>query len=225
MRAERRTGSGREPDWAHAAARTRREARHPHEVGPAPARGLVAVFPTAEEAERAASAVTAAIPYARVQVGGNRAHVASLRAEMADEEARAVAGPAIGLYTKEMARGAVWGATIWSLLTAILALPFALIPFGGLTIGPRLLIVAIVGGVAGATFGFVAGGGAGAKGPAAPMAAETGVPLYVGVAGGDDSERAARTLSAAGPIRIDEFHDALPDRTIDLEQGGEDQPP
>lgn len=210
MRAERRNVP-HEPDWDQAAGRAREESQHPHRVRDTSGTRLVAVFESEQHASSVAASVAGAIPSAQVAVGSDEAHVASLRGEMAEESSRSVAGPSVGLFTHEMARGATWGAAVWALIGAVVALPFAFIPMGSLPLGARLIIVAVAGAVAGGTFGFVAGGAAGAKGPAEPLAAESGVSLIVKVGSPRDVERAAGILAAAEPIRLDEFQEGIPE--------------
>ncbi|HVL90951.1 MAG TPA: hypothetical protein VM841_12030 [Actinomycetota bacterium] len=215
MTTDRTPGSGREPDWDRAAERARQKARVPHRTEHDPIDGVVAVFRSAAEAERAAAAVTAAVPGVTVRVGDDASHVAALRAEMAEEDARSFAGPSVGLYTPEMAKGAAWGTAVWAVVGAILAAPFSLIPMGDLVIAVKLMIVTIVGAVAGGAFGFVAGGGAAAKSPAEPMAAEAGVSLGVAVAGPDERKQVVRVLSAAEPVRLDEVRRGRPEATVE----------
>lgn len=215
MTDRRKPGGGREPAWQRAAERTRREAQTPHETEDVSSPAVVAVFPSAAAAERAAAMVTAQVSNASVRVGDDAGHVAALRGEMAEEDARAFAGPSVGLYTREMARGAAWGVGVWTLIGVLFAAPFSLIPFGTMGIAGRLMIVAIIGAVAGGTVGFVAGGGAGAKGPAEPLAAEEGVTMSVHVTGDESRQRVLSLLEAAEPLRIDELRGGEPEQAID----------
>jgi len=69
------------------------------------------------------------------------------------------AGPEIGVMTKAQAKGLVLGSVIGALIGAVLLQPLALIHFGDW--GPlwRVLVVGIVGAIAGATAGALYMGG------------------------------------------------------------------
>jgi hypothetical protein len=166
-------------------------------------RQVLAVFDDEQDARQAASALRRAGVGHDVRVGSRRDEQASLQSEMQEEMEHTFLGPGnVGPFTREMAKGAVLGTFGVALVGAVAALPFGLIDFGP-ELWQRLLIAAFVGGFAGATLGFVVGGGFAATGPAEPLAAERGVTVSVTVAAGDEAERAARTLAERHAIRVD----------------------
>ncbi len=81
--------------------------------------------------------------------------------EQRDETARAGGvGPSLPAMPEPMTRGAGRGALIGAFVGALLLSPIAAIPFGGVEVGVRLLIVVMIGLVAGAAAGAVFFGGA-----------------------------------------------------------------
>jgi len=166
-------------------------------------RHVVAVFEDEQDARQAAYALERSGVGHDVRVGIRRDQQASLQSEMQEEMEHVFAGPGnVGPFTREMAKGAALGTVGVAVVGMLAALPFGLIDFGP-PLGQRLLIVAVVGGFAGATLGFVIGGGFAAMGPAEPLAAERGVTLAVTVTAGEEAERAARTMADRHALRVD----------------------
>lgn len=141
---------------------------------------LVAVYDGENEARRAVHALEEAGLAARVRVADPADLVASLNGEMRAETARSYAGPGnVGPFTKEMAQGSLLGVIVGGAAGVLLALPFAAIPFGGMALWTRLLTVAVVGAVIGATIGWIVIGAFAARRPEEPLAAEAGVTVSV----------------------------------------------
>lgn len=165
-------------------------------------RHVIAVFDNEAQARTAADAL-GRMGLDDIRVGNRKDEQASLLGEMQEEMEHTIAGPGnIGPFTREMAKGAALGTTIAAAVGMVAALPFGLIDFGP-PLWQRLLIAAFVGGFAGATLGFVAGGGFAAMGPAEQLGAERGVTVAVDVAAGDEAERVARMLADRHPLRLD----------------------
>lgn len=130
--------------------------------------------------------------------------VASLQAEMREELDNSIVGAGnVGPFTKEMTKGLVIGTLLGVVVGFVVTVPLGLVPLGSIGLFPRLLIAAVVGGFAGATMGFVTGGGFGAKGPAQPMAAERGTTVSVPVASAEEATKVAEAMRGHDPIRID----------------------
>jgi outer membrane lipoprotein SlyB len=167
-------------------------------------REVMAVYPDEAQARRAAEALRRSGIASEVRIGERADEQQALRNEMQEEMEHTVAGPGnVGPFTKEMTKGAGIGTMTATAFGAIAALPFGLLEFGP-TLWQRFLVAAVVGAVAGATVGFVAGGGLSMVGPAAaPLSAERGVTLAVEVPAGEDTERVARLLAEETPLRVD----------------------
>ncbi|MBW3651224.1 MAG: hypothetical protein KY458_11720 [Actinobacteria bacterium] len=165
---------------------------------------VLGVFRDAHSA-RAAADAAAGVTRRPARTDGAGDEVASLKAEMREELDQSVAGAGnVGPFTKEMTKGIAVGTIIGVIVGMALTLPAALIPLvSSVGVGLRLLIAAIVGGAAGATMGFVAGGGFGAKGPAQPLAAERGTTVAVDVSSADEAAKVAEAMRGHDPIRID----------------------
>ena len=84
---------------------------------------------------------------------------AELEAEQQREANQAWAGPGLGAATDAPAKGLIAGSLLWGAVGAIVLLPFGFIPMGDLPLAGRLLICAIVGALAGGTFGAIYHGG------------------------------------------------------------------
>lgn len=180
-------------------------------------RQLVAVFEDSVQAERAAAELrrVAADP-ATVRVGSQADEVRSLRGEMREEVGNAVGAGPIPSFTPEMAKGIAPFVAVATLLGALLATPVAGIQMGGLTFPVRLLIVGTVGALAGATFGFVAGGRRGARSSSGRLAAEVGTVVAV-PAPEAEFEALERALRQHQPLRLDVLDGEQPVATITTE--------
>src|SRR4051794_2052045 len=118
---------------------------------------LLAVYPTREQAERAADAARAAgVPDDGVRVASRSDEVAALRAEMRDEINNSVVAPYAGVVAnKEPAKTGLAATVTGAVVGAIVFLPLALVRIGNLAVGGRLLIAALVGAATGATAVYV----------------------------------------------------------------------
>src|SRR5262249_7022231 len=126
--------------------------------------------------------------------------MASVRSEMRAELDNTIVGPgSVGPFTKEMTKGIALLAVLGALVGAVVALPFAVIPMGGLDWWARGLVVAGAGALAGGTSGLVLGGAWGARGRADSLAAQRGVPA----AATADADRARPLMLSRGLIRLD----------------------
>ena len=70
-----------------------------------------------------------------------------LRGEQQDEAAGS--WPGFGSITEAQMKGSLGGILVGALVGAVLFLPLALIPWGGMAVGRRLLLAAVCGAVAG----------------------------------------------------------------------------
>jgi hypothetical protein len=166
---------------------------------------LIGVFRDERGARAAAdAAVEAGVERGRIRIADPTDAVGSLRGEMGEEMGNTVAGPGnVGPFTKEATKGIGVTTPVATVAGALLALPLALLPLGGLSLAVRLLIAAAVGAAAGATLGLVVGGGLGAKGPGEKLAAERGVTLGISFADAGEADRVAQALRRQSPIRLD----------------------
>jgi hypothetical protein len=185
---------------------------------------IVAVFRDTEAAERAARvAEEAGVDRADITVGAADDEVASLRGEMREEINLSVTAPGnVGPFTKEMTKTMAWGVPVFTVIGALVLLPFGFIPFGDLSLPTRLVIAAVCGAFGGATYGFVAAGGVAHGDEERPggtsLAAERGV--VVGVRAPDPAllDEVGRRLAGADPIRVDLVSDAgAPEGTVATE--------
>lgn len=168
-------------------------------------RSLVGVYETEEEAEQAAEkAQQAGASEGDVRMGSDEDEVVSLQAEMQEEMDQSWVSPQAGFaYTKESAKGLATVMPVFSVAGAVLALPLALIEFGGLDLWVRIVISALVGATAGVTVALVVGPSLGAKSPSAPMAAQRGRVVRVE----DDSPEVSGAMADSEPIRVDELRE------------------
>ncbi|HEX8098853.1 MAG TPA: hypothetical protein VF660_01475 [Actinomycetota bacterium] len=166
---------------------------------------VVGVFRDRRTADAAAKAAAeAGVARDRIQIDAPQDERFALRGEMREEVDHTVAGPGpIGPYTKEMTKGLVRANLLWVPIGVVVGLAVGFIPIGSTSLTFRLILWAVVGGVAAAVAALSIGGGLSAKGPQEPLAAERGVT--VGVVG--DSPEQARRISEAfsrlDPIRLD----------------------
>ncbi len=164
---------------------------------------VLGVFRDRESAQAAADAA-AGVASRPPRTAQERDEVASLQAEMREELDNSVVGAGnIGPFTKEMTKGVVVGTTLGVIVGFVVTVPLGLVPFGSIGLLPRLLIAAVVGGFAGATLGFVTGGGFGAKGPEQRLAAERGTTVSVEVGSAEEATKVAEAMREHDPIRID----------------------
>lgn len=164
---------------------------------------VLGVFRDPRSAEAAAGAA-ASFASAPPQTGRDGDEAASLQAEMREELDNSVIGAGnVGPFTKEMTKGLIIGTILGVVVGFIVTVPLGFVPLGSIGLLPRLLIAAVVGGFAGATMGFVTGGGFGAKGPAEPLAAERGTTVSVQVTSAEEATKVAEAMRKHDPIRID----------------------
>ena len=86
---------------------------------------------------------------------------AELEAEQQREMQEGWAGVGFGAATDAQAKGGISGALVWGAVGLVVLLPLGFIPMGGLPLAGRLLLCAIVGALAGGTFGAIYQGGRG----------------------------------------------------------------
>lgn len=174
------------------------------------AQRFVAVFEDEERAQAAADAARQA-GATEVTVGARADHQASLRGEMREEMEHTTAGAGnVGPFTKEMTKGLLAGTLLGGLVGALVGIPAGFVPFGDVSLAVRLVITVGVGLAAGSTFGFVMGGGLGAKGPVEELAAERGVTVSATA----DDLAVADALRRHSPLRIDVLQGAQPVDTV-----------
>ena len=161
---------------------------------------FLAVYGSDADARAAVRALeSAGIDVRGARVDEERDHITATRSQMRGEVASAVAGPGnVGPFTKEMFEGSLVFLVLGALIGALIALPFAAIPFGDLGVWSRVLIVSLVGVVVGGTAGWVIGGGFGAKRPEEPLDAESGVTIAIPA-----TDEARTVLVATQPRRLD----------------------
>jgi hypothetical protein len=137
---------------------------------------------------------------------------AALRAEMRDEVEATVVGPGnVGPFTKGMTRGIALWVPVGAVAGAVLGVALALLPWAsGMSTVWRIVAGLVIGGLAGATAGFVIGGGFRPRkeGEGAELASEAG-PI-VGFHTDDlaTAERAERRLAEVGAERVDRADEA-----------------
>jgi hypothetical protein len=161
---------------------------------------LVAVYESEHSARDAAAAArSAGAPPDDIHVSEPLDRVVSVQGEMREEMDRTIAGPGnVGPFTPQMAKGMAVGAVIGALIGLLLALPVAVIDFGGWPAWLRLIVVAVAGITAGATVGWVVGGGFGAERPDDSLAAEHGVTVSVPA-----TPEIETALVQSHPMRVD----------------------
>jgi hypothetical protein len=153
--------------------------------------------------------------------------IGELRAEMQDEVSHAVAGPSIGLFTPEQAKGAFPGAIIGGVVGLVIGAAIGAI-WASVDNSPisefgRLLIPAVCAMVAGGTIGFIAGGALKPRFDFAkdrghtmdePRAVTEGATLVeVEATDQHEAEIAHEVLENAGAVRVDDLdrsRDPLP---------------
>jgi hypothetical protein len=137
--------------------------------------------------------------------------------EMREEAAESWAGPSVGVYTQEMVRRLPAWTLAGTIAGAVLALPLAFIGGGGISLGGRLLIAAVCGGIGGGTIGFLVGGYVtGRRRTHAGLASEQGV--VVGATGRNDAVVDRLTPDA---VRVDRTSRQQPVDTV-FSRGGDD---
>ncbi len=175
---------------------------------------VVGVYPDEKAADEVAQAASQA-GGKNVRVGAPEDEVAALMGEMREETGEAWGGPAVGIYTKEMARSVPWWTAGCAVLGALLALGINFLGGGSLEIGARLLIAAFVGAVAGGTIGFLVGGGffEPRRKSSSNLAGEEGV-----VVGADEVDATDRAMAEHDPIRVDVVDAEGPEETVTTEE-------
>jgi hypothetical protein len=161
---------------------------------------LVAVYGS-ERSARAAAAAARSVGASPddIHVGATPDQIASVKGEMREEMDRTIAGPGnVGPFTPKMAKGMTVGAVLGALFGLVMALPLAIVDFGGWPTWLRLIVVAVAGVAAGATVGWIVGGGFGAERPDDPLAAEHGVTVSVPA-----TPEIETALVTAHPMRVD----------------------
>lgn len=181
-----------------------------------PTQKLVAVFTDQRSADAAVEAArTSGVDSGTIQVGSSADERTALQAEMRDEMEHTVAGPGnVGPFTKEMTKGLSVGVVIGTVVGVALAVPFAFFTFTDESLVIRLIIAVFVGAAAGATVGFVGGGGFAAKAPNEELAAERGITVSIV----DPPESVVELLKRYQPIRIDIVRGSQPVDTAATEE-------
>ena len=167
---------------------------------------VVGVFRDRTAAERAAQAAgrAAGLGGDQIQIEAESDERFALRGEMREEVDQTVAGPGpVGPYTKEMTKGLVKANFIWVPVGVALGLLVAFIPIGNTSLGFRLVLWGVVGGVAAAVAALSISGGLTAKGPLEPMATERGVTVGIATRSPEEARAVADALAKHDPIRVD----------------------
>ena len=187
-------------------------------------RDIVGVFGDAMIAEGVARRIVdLGIARSDVRVGSADARVESMKAEMRDEADNTIVGPGnVGPFTKEMAKGLSRQVVAYTIGFAIVGGLLAFLDWPGTNLPfiARLPIAVIVAGVAGATAGFVRGGGAGAaREPSLHgLAAERGIAISATVPDALAAD-VVRVMREAQPIRLDVGSvEGTPIATIETEE-------
>ena len=153
---------------------------------------LLAVYDNSADARAAVRTLeSAGINVHQVRIDDGADRVSAERAEMRSEIDRSIA-------PKAMVEGSVTLLVLGAIIGALVALPFAAIPFGDLGVWSRIATVSIVGVVVGGTAGWVIGGGFGPRRAEEPLVAETGATLALPA-----TPEARDALIATHPRRID----------------------
>jgi hypothetical protein len=168
---------------------------------PQPRRELIAVMRSRADAERVAARLTRmGLDQRAMRIDDQADYTAALRAEMRQELDDAVVAPqASFVATKEGARGFVFVTVIAMAVSALLALPLALIDFGS-PYWVRYLVVFGILAVLAFTFGLVFGPSLGTKDSDDVAAATRGSVLRIR----DDSAWVREVVMKGDPIRVDE---------------------
>lgn len=177
-------------------------AQQVHQHGPGTT-GVVGVFRSDTDAKKVAErAVSLGIDPANVRIGARDDHYRAIRGEMQDEMEQSWISPQFGVaYTKESAKSLAGVSIVAVIIGVVIMLPFAAVPIGGLALGWKLLIMAVVGAVLGITVGTIVGPAIGVKRPNEGLAADRGVVVRVSPAG----EAVEKMMATHDPIRIDRF--------------------
>lgn len=167
---------------------------------------VVGVFRDPATAERAAEAArrAAGLSGDQIEIDAEADERFALRGEMREEVDHTIAGPGpVGPYTKEMTKGLIRSQVLWVPIGVVVGLLLAFIPIGDTSVGFRLLLWGIVGGIAAAVASLAIGGGLSAKGPREPMAVERGVTVGVMASSAGQVRSVADALAEHDPIRLD----------------------
>ncbi len=172
----------------------------PTEPSTEPSRWLIAAFPDEASARRATRDASASGTNPRsIRIGNSLDALASVEAEMREETETLVAGWTAPVM-REGTRGFVFGTVLGAVIGLVVALPFAIIAFGSLEVGGRMLILGVVGLVFGSFVGWYLGGAFGVKRPSEQLAATNATMVAL-----PDTEPARRALLEARPTRLDVF--------------------
>lgn len=185
-------------------------------------RELVVVYPDRDAAVAARQRlVDLGVGEHDIDVDQESDEVASLRAEMRQELTDAWIVPSAAfIATKESMKGMLAIGTGAAIIGALLGIPFAFIDFGG-SFWFRVFLFMLLGALAGATVGFVAGAGVSAKRPGELMAAHRGTVLRVHQ---DTAEIRSALVSAGDPLRMDEVDaESVPVETLLTEEQTDDR--
>jgi hypothetical protein len=185
---------------------------------------IVGVFGDAMIAEGVARRIVdLGVPRSEVRVGTAGARVEAMKAEMREEADNTIVGPGnVGPFTKEMTKGMGRQIVGWTIAFAIVGAVLSVIAWPGTNLPfiARLPIAVIVAAVAGATVGFVRGGGAGgAHEPSLHgLAAERGITISATVSDQLAAD-VVRIMRDAQPIRLDVGSvEGTPVATIETEE-------
>lgn len=177
---------------------------------------VLAVLHDQETANDARGRLLAAgIDASSIRIDGGADHVPSVLAEMQSETENALISPQLGVaWPKEGLKGILGLSVAASLAVSVLCVPVMLWAAPRWPVWLNILNAVIIGVLTGGTIGIV-GGGAAARGPAEPLAAEVGVTVRVA----STSPEVLKILEASDPIRIDIVRaDGSPTREVYAEK-------
>jgi hypothetical protein len=165
-----------------------------------------AIFSSEEAARAAATTLEREFP-GEVTRDAPLDHRAALRAEMRDEVEATVVGPGnVGPFTKGMTRGIAMWVPVCTVAGAALGVVLALLPWAsGMSTVWRIVAGLLIGAAAGATTGFVIGGGFRPRQEeeGAEFASERGWVVGLHTDDLETAERAERRLREQGAERVD----------------------
>ncbi|MCU1429116.1 MAG: hypothetical protein JWL83_3116 [Actinomycetia bacterium] len=161
--------------------------------------GVIGVFPTERQARAAAAAAQrAGADPAEIRVGDHRDHVTSLQNDGLHTVEVQVLESTVRPFTMEMWNAILPATVIGCVLGAIVALPGAMVHFGGLVLWGRMVIVAIVGAALGSVIGFERGATYSGRRSMPIPSPERGVTVAID----DASPSEVDALRSLQPIRL-----------------------